>query len=283
MITISNISQSLRLGNILSIASIKMQESQVRLATGSRINSAKDDPAGLSIAIRTSAQIRGYEAAKLNSQYAQGMVDTISSSVGMINDKFAAIKDLAIQARGAVGDEGKAIYAEQAKQLYDSVFGVQTTTMLNFGAPSTVAAAKTSVTSFQVGPNGDASSKLDVKLFGWVLESNTLTATDFDFTNDANINALIAKCDTVMNNNLMPQMGYLGGISNVLDDNARLIDINIVNLTASRERIMGADIAKETASLAMYEIMAQSAAALLMQSQRLTSNIALSLIVGSRY
>ncbi len=282
MITIANLSQSLRLGNILNIANTKMQEAQLRLATGLRINSGKDDPAGLSIAIKAEAQIRGYESAKLNSQYAQGVVDTVASSVGMINDKFADIKDLAIKARGAVGDGEKAMYAAEAKQIYDSVFSVQAATMTSCGAPTTVAQARTSTTSYQIGPNADASSKLDVKLFGWVLDSNTLGATDFDFTSDTNIEGLVTKCDNVMNTNLMPQQGYLGGISNVLEDNANLIDINIINLTAARERIMGADIARETAKLTKYEIITQSAAALLTQSQKFSANIALTLIVGAR-
>ena len=282
MITISNVSQSLTLGRILSTANAQMQATQLRLATGLRINSGKDDPAGLSIAIRTQAQIRGYESAKSNSQYAQGMVDTVSSSVGMINDKFAEIKDLAIKARGAAGAEEKEIYATQAKQIYDSALGIQTTTMLNFGAPTNVAQAKASTKTFQIGPNADASSKMDVKLFGWVMEANTLGTTDFDFSSDTNIEGLITKCDNVMYGNLMQQQGYLGGVSNILESNTDLIDINVVNLTASYERIMGADIAKETANLTKYEIIAQSAAALLTQSQKFTANIALSLIIGAR-
>lgn len=278
MITISNDYQSLKIGNILSFAMKKTEETQLRLATGLRINSAKDDPAGLSIAVKLGSQIRGSEVARLNSQYAQGMVETVASAVGMINDKYAAIKDLAIQAQGAIGDEQKAIYAEGAKQIYASIFQIQSTVMNQFGAPSDLTAAKNSTTTFQIGANGDATSKLDVNLFKWVMPDTTIAAGDFDFSSDANIQAVISKSDAAMHNTLVPQQGYLGAMSNILEDNANLQSVYITNLTASRSRIMDADLAKEAGNLAKYEIMVQTAAALLSQSQSLNSSVALSLI-----
>lgn len=280
MITISNDYQTLKIGNILSFAIKKTEETQLRLATGLRINSAKDDPAGLSVAVKLDAQIRGCEVAKLNSQYAQSTVETVASAVGMINDKYAAIKDLAIKAQGAAGNEEKALYAEEAKQIYDSIFQIQATVMNQFGAPSDLTAAKNSTTTFQIGANADATSKLDVNLFKWVMPNTTIAPGDFDFSSDANIQAVISKSDAAMKDTLTPQQGYLGAMSNILEDNANFQSVYITNLTASRSRIMDADLAKEAGNLAKYEIMVQSAAALLSQSQSLNASVALNLILN---
>jgi len=282
MITISNTYQSMKLGNILNFASKKMETAQLRLTTGLRINSAKDDPAGLGMAVQKDVQIRGSEVAKQNSLYAKNITDSIGSAVSIINDKYGEIKELAIKAQGALSDEQKAAYGEEAKQIYNSIVSLQATVMKDFNAPSDIATAKNSTTTFQIGWDSGAYSTKDVKLFAWVMPENTMTATDFDFTDEANITATMTKTEAVMKDTLMPEITKLGATSKILAENADLQDVNIINLSAAKSRIVDADMAREASELTKYEIMAQSAAALLVQSQNFNAGITLSLIAGSR-
>src|SRR5687768_1839796 len=93
----SNIS-ALRAQNASSTASKGLSQAMERLSSGKRINSAKDDAAGLAIATKMTAEVRGLTAARRNANDGISLVQTAEGALGDISNMLQRMKELAVQA-----------------------------------------------------------------------------------------------------------------------------------------------------------------------------------------
>ncbi|MCE3264801.1 MAG: flagellin FliC [Pseudoduganella sp.] len=227
-----------------------------RLSSGLRINSAADDAAGLAIAERMSAELRGRRAASRNINDGVSMAQVAEGALGTVMENYQRIRELAVQAandtysandRMAMQLEASALLLEIKRIAEDTNFnGIP---LLGGGA----------VLQLQLGPREGDTLPLAVPAL-WSQE-----AGDISLLSHADATAALQQLDARMAA-IANMRGMLGAAQNRLGYAATHNDIMAENLAAARSRIMDVDYAAETAELARRQILQQAAMAMLAQA-----------------
>ncbi|MEI3255300.1 MAG: hypothetical protein V8R83_08365 [Candidatus Gastranaerophilaceae bacterium] len=140
--------------NALTRASWGLNQSLERLTTGSKINSAKDDPAGLYYATGLNSQISGVNAAYSNVQMGINMITTASGDLSNINTQLERIKDLATQySNSSLTDEQKNAIKAEAKQRVEEINRIAEESKLN--KLQLLDGSQAGGVRLQIGPNAD--------------------------------------------------------------------------------------------------------------------------------
>ena len=266
----------------LSGSGIGLNNSIARLSSGLRVNSAKDDAAGLAIAERMQAQIKGYDVAARNANDGISLLQVANGAMGKISDNLQRMRELAVQAKnGTLNPTDRVNLNREYAELANEVNRIVTGSTFN-GNNMFDAANKT--LSFQVGTGNAVSDTLALNLTDDGLAAgNDLTTL---MTNGAaSIQANLNGVDTVANattalDTLDASIDAITGIRAVvgagqsrLEQVASFADTSSTNLQAARGRIMDADFAKETAALTRSQILQQAGTAMLAQANQLPNNV----------
>jgi flagellin len=171
----------------LSTSQMSLSTSMQRLSSGLRVNSAKDDAAGLAIAERMSAQVRGMNVAVRNANDAISLTQTAEGALGKIGDNMQRMRELAVQARNATNSDGdKANLQKEFLQLQEEIKRTMEGTKFN---GKVLFAAEGADLEFQIGADTNAEAR--ITLAGAELTGGTsgeagamITAYD-DATDDA--------------------------------------------------------------------------------------------------
>jgi len=254
--------------------------SMQRLSSGLRVNSAKDDAAGLAIAERMSAQVRGMNVAVRNANDGISLAQTAEGALGKVGDMLQRMRELAVQAangtntaddRDSLNDE----YLELAREAARTLGGTQ------FNGQDILAATTDFV--FQVGANTDTQlDQITVTAFDWTTEADitgaigTAVGTDptqvisgADGTNaTAAIDAIDAAIDAVS-----AQRATFGATQNRFESVIANLMVASENQAAARSRIMDADYASETANLSRASILQQAGNAMVAQANQLPQQV----------
>ena len=259
-----------------------------RLSSGMRINSAKDDAAGLQIADRLTTQINGLNQGNRNSNDAIALAQTMEGALDETTNMLQKIRTLAVQASNGTNtaEDRKALQqevsslSEEINRIADQTkFGGQ---QILAGAGKGIIGAAGSV-AFQVGANkGDeivlkgfsAGFKLSgiathagvkgegATKSGWFVDNNksrwSVSTADAAKTTLANIDKFIAAVDS--------KRADLGAFQNRLESSIRNQANVSANQADARSRIRDADFAEESANLSQQSIIQQAATSMLMQA-----------------
>ena len=287
------------LGNVQNSLTTTYQ----RLSSGMRINSAKDDAAGLQIADRLSSQINGLNQGNRNASDGIALAQTVEAGMDEISGMLQKIRTLAVQAsNGTNTKEDKQALSKEASSLATEISRIAMQTTF---AGKTVLNGKqdNSIDPFVQGGNGakgDAmsitlqvgSNKGDTISFGLVnlqfsaaavaaqinadnFGDNTATDKAFKKGNGGAIEVVFTAANATQNIiGFMDQMiGYvdgqradLGAIQNRLESSIRNQSNVAANEADARSRIRDADFAEESANLSQQSIIQQAAASMLMQA-----------------
>ncbi len=282
MLGINTNAASLTAQKNLSGSGISLNNSIARLSSGLRVNSAKDDAAGLAIAERMNAQIKGFDVAARNANDGISLLQVADGAMGKISDNLQRMRELAVQSKnGTLNTTDRLNLNREFTELANEVNRITTGTTFNGNA--TFAAAN-KVLSFQVGTGNAAGDTLSLNLTDDGLAAgNDLTTV---LTNGAaSIQANLGNVDTVANattaiTNIDAAIDDITGIRAVvgagqsrLEQVAAFADISSTNLNTARGRIMDADFAKETANLTRSQILQQAGTAMLAQANQLPNNV----------
>ena len=286
--------------NNLTTATKKMDTAMERMTTGYKINSAKDDAAGLYVATSLDKNIRGSEVAQKNVQMGNDMISVAEGDLSGIQDNLLRIRDLALTAANGIYDQASldAIKEEVVARL-DEIDRVSKVSEYN-GKKLLSGELENGVT-LQVGANTSDSDIIDIQGVFDAADTSALaitcrTASAGDMTvdkiftlptadeltadaTDTSVNRLhdfIDDVDAALEN-VQTRRTNIGAVQNRLDSAAQSLTTTIENLTSSRSTIMDADIAKESTNYINAQILQQAAGALLVQANQ-TPQIALSLI-----
>ena len=163
MVVFSNIS-SMNVQRQLGKTTTKLETSFQRLSSGLRINSAKDDAAGLAITERMEAQVRGMEQARRNAADAVSLSQTVESGLGEISSILQRLRELSVQSANDTNttSDRETLDAE-ASQLISSLDQIATSTEFN---GQKVLDGTISAMNFQIGANNQADQNLNVTLGG---------------------------------------------------------------------------------------------------------------------
>lgn len=236
-----------------------------RLSSGLRVNSAKDDAAGLAIATRLEAQSRGMGMAIRNANDAISFVQTAEGGIAKINEALQRMRELAVQAaNGTYTASDRQNLDAEFQQLSSEVARVASQTEFNGlqmfnGSGSQV---------FQVGAN--VGQTIDIEIGNFTAASIAQTGSNITSTTSAT--NVIAAIDTAMNT-VNTQRANLGGAMSRLDAVVSQLQVSRENQEASRSRIMDADYAEETARLTRAQILQQAGTAMLSQANSVPNNV----------
>ena len=255
--------------------SASLSTTMQRLSSGLRINSAKDDAAGLAIADRMNTQVRGMNVAVRNAGDAISMAQVAEGGLSTMNDMLQRMRELAVQASNATNSAGSAGDIAKLDNEYKQL-GAELSRMLDatqFNGEKILNTTASYV--FQVGANAGAENQItiangDISLSGnaafSAVASGGASATLITGTasaNTANIAALDAAISAVND-----RRASLGALQSRFENTISYLRTASENQSAARGRIMDADFAAETANLSRTQILQQAGTAMIAQANQ---------------
>ncbi|MDX1668380.1 MAG: flagellin [Limnobacter sp.] len=283
MLGINTNAASLNAQMNLSKSSGTLNTSIERLSSGLRVNSAKDDAAGLAIAERMSAQIRGFDQAQRNANDGVSLLQVADGALGKISDNLQRMRELGVQAKnGTLNATDRANLDREYSELANEVGRIAVGTEFN-GNDVFLAANKT--VNLQVGAGNAAEDTLALNLTSDGTAAGNDLQTSLGGTTAAAIATAMGGVDSVANattaitqldtqiNNITNLRATTGAGLSRLEQVAESLQSNSSNLSAARGRIMDADFASETANLTRSQILQQAGTAMLAQANQLPQNV----------
>ena len=243
-----------------------------RLSSGLRVNSAKDDAAGLAIASRMDAQARGMNVAVRNSNDGVSMVQTAESGMAVIGDMFQRMRELAVQASNGTNTSNdlSALQSEYS-QLNTEVIRTMGAVQFNGQNLLTTTAAFT----FQIGANTGQTASIttaDISITAGVSGISGTAASALVTTAAAANSANISALDTAIQS-INSSRASLGAIQNRFEYTVSFLQAASENQQAARGRIMDADFATETSNLSRAQILKQAGTAMVAQANQLPQGV----------
>ncbi|MEJ5999967.1 flagellin N-terminal helical domain-containing protein [Paucibacter soli] len=265
--------QSLNAQRNLSASQSSLGTSMQRLSSGLRVNSAKDDAAGLAIAERMNTQVRGMNVAIRNANDGISLAQTAEGALSKVGDALQRMRELSVQARNATntGDDKDSLGKEFA-QLATEITRVIAGTTFNGKA---ILAADSGTQTFQIGANTTANDSVDVITKDMTAEADITAVTGATLNNGSDTAALatiINNIDTAIKN-VSTERATLGASQNRFDAVISNLLVAVENQSAARSRIMDADFASETANLSRAQILQQAGNAMVAQSNQLPQQV----------
>ncbi|HHO69377.1 MAG TPA: flagellin FliC [Gammaproteobacteria bacterium] len=259
----------------LSASQNSLQTSLQRLSTGMRVNSAKDDAAGMFSIQKMTADIRGLNQAVRNAQDGISLAQTGEGAMDQVQSALQRIREIAVQSANASVEDRTGLQAE-VDQLTQEISRIVQTTEFNGASLLNSTASLT----FQIGADGVASNQIavsSVSLTGITGYAATLTATGtVDVSTSAAASAAIASVSTSIDT-VSQNRATFGAVQNRFESVIVNLTNYAENLSAARSRIQDADFAAETANLTRSQILQQAGVAMLAQANSLPQ-VALSLL-----
>jgi flagellin len=258
---------------------ISLSTSMQRLSSGLRVNSAKDDAAGLAIAERMQAQVRGMNVAVRNANDGISLAQTAEGALGKVSDSLQRMRELAVQARNATNTtEDRASLDKEFGELSKEIQRVLGGTTFNGKA---ILASEAGTQTFQVGANTTANDIVDVLTSDMTTNTTitTVAGTDNQGTARADLNGDSTAIATVIDNidlaldAVNSERATLGASQNRFDAVISSLQVSVENQSAARSRIMDADFASETANLSRAQILQQAGTAMISQANQMPQQV----------
>jgi flagellin len=264
----------------LNMNQASLSTSMQRLSSGLRVNTAKDDAAGLAIAERMWSQVRGMGVAVRNANDAISLAQTAEGALGKVGDMLQRMRELAVQAANGTNSAADRNSTNQEYlQLATEI--ARTLTSTSFNGASVLASSADSV--FQIGP-GTVSSQDQIVVSGFAWTANaaitlavgdsvsTAPTTNVAGSSGTSAVAAITALDAAINT-VNRQRSVYGASQNRFEN----VVINLMtaseNQAAARSRIMDADYAMETANLSRANILQQAGNAMVAQANQLPQQV----------
>jgi len=255
---------ALRATNASNAADKLLGSAMERLSTGKRINSAKDDAAGLAIATSMTSQVRGMNQAVRNANDGISLAQTAEGALGEITNMLQRINELAVQsASGTYSDDDRTNLQAEVTELGAQIDDIISNTKFN------------DITVF-----GSSDVTIDIQTGAGSADVVTLTITGLDVSDasGADISDASGAADAIdaVKDGLKAvgtTRASLGAGMSRLESVVNNLNNNITNLSEARSRIEDADYATETTKLAKAQILSQASTAMLAQANQSQQNV----------
>jgi flagellin len=286
----SNLS-SVNAQNNLSKSQASLATSMQRLSSGLRVNSSKDDAAGLSIATKMDAQIRGMSQAVRNANDGISLAQTKDGALSTVTDVMQRMRELAVQgANGTNTTNDSASLDKEFQALSTEVLRIATDT--KFNGVSCLDLANTA-TTIQVGANSGSGQTISIPKTDLSTVSATLLGTNLTgaaiaavaattttaavvvaaaTTSALGSNAAMTALDTALTS-VNTMRADLGAVENRLGYAVSNLQNSGENQSAAKSRIMDTDFAAETANLSRAQVLQQAGTAMVAQANQLPQGV----------
>lgn len=272
-LTVNTNIASLTAQNNLSNSSTALNLSLQRLSSGLRVNSAKDDAAGLAISQTLTSAIRGNNQAIRNANDGISVGQTAEGALGQVANNLQRIREIATQSsNGSVSDTNRSQLQKEVDQLTQEISRIVQTTQFN----GTQLLSGGNTLTFQVGSSGSTDNTVSVSASDLTSQlssyNSSLTATNTinvltQTGAQAQLSALDADIGSVSN-----IRSTFGAVQNRFDAVVSNLQNYVTNLTAANSRIVDVDFASETANLTKHQILQQAGTSILKQANSLSQS-----------
>ncbi len=259
--TINTNVSSLNAQRNLTTSQSSLATSMQRLSSGLRVNSAKDDAAGLAIADRMNAQIRGINVAIRNANDGISLAQTAEGALATVTDVLQRMRELAIQAQnGSNGTGDRSNLDTEFQQLSAEITRIAQQTKFNGTA---IVGSGAGAQTFQVGANnGDTMT----------ITTSTVSTVTGDILTAGTASTAVAAIDAQLDAITTSRATY-GAAMSRFEFAISNLQITGENQSAARGRIMDADFAAETANLSRAQILQQAGTAMVAQANQLPQQV----------
>jgi flagellin len=263
----------LRVGtNVQSISSQRALKSSVRdqnkalnkLSTGSRINTAGDDAAGLAISENLKANIRGSQQASRNAGDGLSMIQTAEGGMNEVSNILVRLRELSVQASSdTIGDQERKFTDLEFQQLTTEIDRIANSSTFNGKELLTGNGEKL---EFQVGVNDNETTdrvSYDPSLTN--ITADDLGVASLGITSKADAQENLSKLDKAIET-VNGSRASLGALQNRLQSTINNLEVRVENLSAANSRIRDADVAVESSKLQKANILTQAGTTVLAQA-----------------
>jgi flagellin len=267
-VTVINTNVSaLRAQNGSRTAEISLQTAMERLSSGKRINSAKDDAAGLAIASSMTSQIRGMSQAVRNANDGQSMAQTADGALDEVTNMLQRIRELAVQSSsGTYQDSDRTNLQTEVSALTSQITQIVSNTKFNGVGLFTGSAGSGGSVTIQTGSSSSDTVTMDFA------QLDLSSATSIDISDQSDASSALSTLDTAIST-VATKRASLGASQSRLQSVVNNLNSNITNLSDARSRIEDADFGMETTNLAKSQILAQASTAMLAQANQSQQNV----------
>jgi flagellin len=269
--TINTNLNSLNAQRNLNTSQMSLSVSMQRLSSGLRVNSAKDDAAGLAIAERMNAQIRGMNVAARNANDGISLAQTAEGALGKVSDALQRMRELSVQARNASNSSSdKDSLNKEFQQLSMEITRVLGATTFN---GKDILATGAGSLNFQIGANTTSNDLITISTSNMLADASISAVTGTTVTigstaDSAAIKTVIDSIDGALDK-VNSERAVYGATQSRFDAIISNLQVAGENQTAARSRIMDADFAVETANMSRAQILQQAGNAMVAQANQL--------------
>ena len=267
MAVINTNTAALRAQNASRLGADMQETATERLSTGKRINSAKDDAAGLAISTSMTSQIRGMNQGIRNANDGISLAQTADGALAEVTNVMQRIRELAVQSKsGTYSSDDRGNIQSEVTELAAQAKSIITDTKFNgvalFNSTTTASASGTGFT-IQVGANSGDTVAIAKP---WV-DVSDFDATDMDVTTTAKAATTLTNVDDALKQINTARAG-LGASQSRLESIINVKSASVTNLSDARSRIEDTDYSTESTNLAKAGILAQASTAMLAQANQ---------------
>ncbi|MDI9779737.1 flagellin domain-containing protein [Pseudomonas putida] len=273
-LTVNTNTTSLGVQKNLNRASDALSTSMTRLSSGLKINSAKDDAAGLQIATRMTSQIRGQTMAIKNANDGISIAQTAEGAMQEQTNILQRMRELAVQANNSSNsDQDRIALNTEFASMSDELTRIANSTQLN--GKNLLNSGVTM--SFQVGSNTGAENQITIKLADLTattlsVDSGSIAISGADSDIAANFSAAVNAIDSALQT-INSTRADLGAAQNRLTSTINNLQNINENAEAARGRVQDTDFAAETAQMTKQQTLQQASTAVLAQANQLPSAV----------
>jgi flagellin len=241
-----------------------------RLSSGLRINSAKDDAAGLAIATRMTSQINGLNQAVRNANDGISMAQTTESALGEVTNNLQRIRELAVEAaNGTYSTADRAALDVEVQQRISEINRIATKTTFN---GQKVLDGSLGSVDFQVGANVGDTVSVDFSTIDATTATLGVSTINVTGATATNANAAITAVDTALTT-VNTARSTLGAVQNRFQSTVANLQSISESTSSSRSQIQDADFAAETAAMSRAQILQQAGVSVLSQANAMPQSV----------
>jgi flagellin len=269
--TINTNTSSLTAQRNLSKTQSSLATAMQRLSSGLRVNSAKDDAAGLAISVKMQAQVNGGTVAIRNANDGISLAQTAEGALSSVTDMLQRQRELAVQSSNATNSSDRTELKQEFDDLSSEINRVVKVTDFNGVKVLADANIETTGLDFQIGANNTANDRINIKITNLSADT-TLDAvtgvaggTAADISTAAGAQGALDSIDTAIKT-INTVRSTLGSAQNRFDYTVSNLEISNENTASAKGRITDADFATETSNMSKANILQQAGTSMLAQA-----------------
>ena len=258
-----------RAANASNMAQGMLGQAMQRLSTGKRINSAKDDAAGLAITTSMTAQINGMNQGIRNANDGISLSQTAEGALNEVTNMLQRVRELAVQSSsGTYQTSDRTNMQQEVTSLTTQIGSVLSNTQFNGNTLFSTTSGSNLTFAIQAGAN----SSDTITLTSNAIDGTNVNSTSLDVSTAAKATTAVGKVDSALADVAKANSGFGAGESQ-LSSAVNNLTSNSTNLSDARSRILDTDYSAESTAMSKAQILSQASSAMIAQANQSSQSV----------